>query len=44
MEVVSQDAKVTEVAGRYGVSRTSVHSWIRKSWRFQPDGSPSEPD
>lgn len=30
MEVLAAGAPVTEVAGRYGVSRQSVHGWIRK--------------
>ncbi len=34
IEVLS-GAKVTDVAGRYGVSRQSVHAWVR---RYQDGG------
>jgi leucine-zipper of insertion element IS481 len=30
MEVVRDGLTVTEVAGRYGVSRQSVHNWLRR--------------
>jgi transposase len=30
MEVVRDGAAVSEVAGRYGVSRQSVHNWLRR--------------
>lgn len=35
MEVLSAGAQVTEVAKRYGVSRKSVHAWIR---RYRDEG------
>lgn len=35
MEVLSAGAQVTEVAERYGVSRKSVHAWIR---RYRDEG------
>jgi hypothetical protein len=35
MEVLASGVPVTEVAERYGVSRQSVHTWIR---RYQADG------
>jgi transposase-like protein len=35
MEVLAGGVPVTEVAERYGVSRQSVHTWIR---RYQADG------
>ena len=35
MEVLAAGAPVTEVAARYGVSRQSVHAWVR---RYQADG------
>jgi transposase len=35
MEVLSAGAPVVEVAARYGVSRKTVHAWIR---RYRDDG------
>ncbi|WP_425442039.1 helix-turn-helix domain-containing protein, partial [Saccharopolyspora flava] len=35
MEVLSAGAQVTEVAERYGVSRKTVHAWIR---RYRDEG------
>src|SRR5215204_2875309 len=35
MEVLAAGATKTGVAGRYGVSRQSVHEWVR---RYQVDG------
>jgi len=36
MEVLEARIPVTEVAERYGVSRQSVHAWVR---RYRSDGS-----
>jgi transposase InsO family protein len=41
MEVLAAGAPVTEVAGRYGVSRQAVHGWIRK---YQEGGVPALAD
>ena len=35
MEVLAAGASKTDVAARYGVSRQSVHEWVR---RYQADG------
>ena len=35
MEVLEAHVPVTEVAERYGVSRQSVHAWVR---RYRADG------
>jgi len=41
MEVLAAGATKTDVAGRYGVSRQSVHEWVR---RYQTDGLPGLAD
>jgi transposase len=38
---VAAGVPVTEVAGRYGVSRQSVHAWLR---RYRDEGPPGLPD
>jgi transposase len=40
MEVLTAGASKTEVAARYGVSRQSVHGWVR---RYQVDGLAGRP-
>jgi transposase len=41
MEVVSGGIPVVEVAERYGVSRKTVHTWLR---RYRQDGLPGLAD
>ena len=41
MEVLAAGATKTDVAGRYGVSRRSVHEWVR---RYQAEGLPGLAD
>lgn len=41
MEVLSAGAPVTEVAQRYGVSRKTVHAWVR---RYREEGLPGLAD
>ena len=36
MEVVSGGVPIVEVAARYGVSRKSVHAWIRAAGMTMP--------
>jgi transposase-like protein len=41
MEVISGSIPVVEVAQRYGVSRKTVHAWLR---RYRQDGLPGLAD
>jgi len=41
MGVLAAGASKTDVAARYGVSRQSVHAWVR---RYQADGLPGLAD